>query len=165
MNADKLIIDSPRLVRPGQKLTAWGVTLLFWGMLLYLWQPLISLLAWGLNIRLFYSHMIILGGYQAFVDLLAFYGLVILCLSGALLVWARVQQWRFRGVERRQQRAVVPLDEMASRFAVEAGELQVARTARRLRVRLAADGRVAELERLSDPVSKSLTTGQGAPSE
>lgn len=98
---EKLIIDRPDLVPPGQKLTAWGITLLFWGALLYLWQPLLSIVAWGLNIHLFYNHMILLGGYRTFLDLLATYLLVIALLGGGLILWARINQWRFRGRERR----------------------------------------------------------------
>ena len=96
-----LIIERPDLVPPGQKLTAWGITLFFWGALLYLWQPLLSLLAWSLNIRLFYNHMILLGGYRTVFDLLLTYLITIALLGGGLIVWARINQWRFRGNERR----------------------------------------------------------------
>src|SRR5690625_5279565 len=116
MTASELIIDQPHLVRPGQKATALGVTLLFWGMLLYLWQPLISLVAWGFNIRLFHSHMIILGGYQALVDQLLPYALVIACLGTALLLWARLQQWRFSGEGRRRASPEVKPAAMAEHF-------------------------------------------------
>lgn len=96
-----LIIDRPDLVPPGQKLTAMGITLLFWAALLYLWQPLLSLIAWGLNLQLFYNHMILLDGYRIFLRLLSFYLVVIVCLGGGLILWARINQWRFRGKERR----------------------------------------------------------------
>lgn len=99
---EALIINRPDLVPSGQKLTAWSITLVFWGALLYLWQPLLSILAWGLNIRLFYNHMILLGGYQTFLNLLTIYLSVIATLGGALVLWARVNQWRFRGRERRR---------------------------------------------------------------
>ncbi|HUH36845.1 MAG TPA: poly-beta-1,6-N-acetyl-D-glucosamine biosynthesis protein PgaD [Spongiibacteraceae bacterium] len=146
MTADELIIDNARLVRPGQKLTALGITLLFWGMLLYLWQPLISLLAWGFNIRVFYSHMVILGGYQAFLDLLVFYSLIILCLAGVLLVWARVQLWRFADLRRRQAGAPVTTGAMAARFGISPAQLEAARARRELRVSLTVDGAVAHLQ-------------------
>jgi len=150
MTASELIIDQPHLVRPGQKATALGVTLLFWGMLLYLWQPLISLVAWGFNIRLFHSHMIILGGYQALVDQLLPYALVIACLGTALLLWARLQQWRFSGEDRRRASPEVTPAAMAEHFGLDVESLQAARGQAVLRVRLADDGKV-------ERVSKELT--------
>ncbi len=97
-----LIIDRPDWVGNRNKFTAMGITLFFWGALLYLWQPAISLLAWSFNIRLFYSHMVVLGGYQSFLNLLVLYGIVITLLSMTLLMWAKINQWRFTGVERRK---------------------------------------------------------------
>ena len=95
-NQDKFIIDESIHLKRGQKWTAWGVTLLFWAAFLYLWQPLISLIAWWLNIKLFYNHMILLGGYQAFLDVVKFYLLVISALGGGLIIWARINLWRFK---------------------------------------------------------------------
>lgn len=146
MTAAELIIDNPRLVRPGQKFTALGITLLFWGMLLYLWQPLISLLAWGFNIQLFHSHMVMRGGYQALLDVLWFYGLVIVCLACVLLAWARLQWWRFRNGGRRRSSERIGAEAMAAHFGVSTEQLQAARRQRELHIRLAADGKIAQLE-------------------
>jgi len=137
-----LIIDRPEWVRPGEKFTALGITLLFWGALLYLWQPLLSLLAWGLNIHLFYNHMIVLGGYRAFIHLLAFYSLVILCLGGGLILWARINQWRFRGKNRRRDFFTTDAAQLCQQFAVEATDLERARQSDRIVVKLAPDGSI-----------------------
>ena len=67
MKKEDLIIDRPEWVSKGQRLSALGVTLFFWFALIYLWQPAISLLAWSFNIKLFYSHMVVLGGYETFL--------------------------------------------------------------------------------------------------
>ena len=95
-NQDKFLIDDSLQLKRGQKWTALGVTLLFWAAFLYLWQPLISLIAWWLNIKLFYNHMVLLGGYQAFLDVVTFYLLVISALGGGLIIWARINLWRFK---------------------------------------------------------------------
>lgn len=102
MKQEDLIIDRPEWVSKGQRLSALGVTLFFWFALLYLWQPAISLLAWAFNIKLFYSHMVVLGGYEIFLDTWLRYLLVILLLGGSLILWAKINEWRFRGVDRRK---------------------------------------------------------------
>jgi biofilm PGA synthesis protein PgaD len=152
MNPDEkpsLIIDRPDWVRPGQKFTALGVTLVFWGALLYLWQPLLSLLAWGLNIHLFYNHMIVMGGYEAFLNLLAFYALVILILGGGLILWARINLWRFRGKNRRNGVFFTEEEKLCRDFEVSAEQLAELRAAQKLTVKLTPDGRI---ERFSSAV-------------
>jgi biofilm PGA synthesis protein PgaD len=101
MKQEDLIINRPDWVTRGQQVTAVGTTLFFWFALLYLWQPLISLIAWAFNVKLFYSHMVVLGGYETFLDVWKAYALVIVLMGGSLIVWARINQWRFRGAERR----------------------------------------------------------------
>ncbi len=120
---ESLIIDRPDKIPPGQKLTALGITLLFWGALLYLWQPLLSIIAWGLNIRLFYNHMILMGGYRTLLDLLVWYLAVIALLGGSLIFWARTNQWRFRGKERRSGIGATNVSTLATEFGLSAEEV------------------------------------------
>ena len=140
-----LVINHPELVRPGQRLTAMGITLFFWAVLLYLWQPLLSLIAWGFNIRLFYNHMIVLGGYHAFVELLQFYAMVVACLGGALILWARINQWRFRGRDRRRGSAETDAQALCATFGLQREALDQARACDNLTVTLAEDGSIQEL--------------------
>jgi len=137
-----LIIDRADLVPPGQKATAWGITLLFWGALLYLWQPLLSLIAWGLNIHLFYNHMILLGGYRTFLDLLAMYLSVIAVLGGGLILWARINQWRFRGKERRTGLDSTDMPALCGSFGLELSDIEAVRGHRSIAVTFVADDRV-----------------------
>lgn len=137
-----LIIDRPDWVRPGEKLTALGITLVFWGALLYLWQPLLSILAWGLNIHLFYNHMIVMGGYHAFLNLLVFYAIVIGILGGGLILWARINQWRFRGKNRRTGEFFTDEARLCQDFGLTAEQLSELRGAARLTILLGADGRI-----------------------
>jgi biofilm PGA synthesis protein PgaD len=153
MSPDKkpdLIIDRPDWVRPGQKFTALGVTLLFWGALLYLWQPLLSLLAWGLNIHLFYNHMIVMGGYHAFLNLLLFYSIVIAILGGGLILWARINQWRFRGKNRRTVVFSTDQSQMCREFAVDPEGLDGLRAARRLTIKLTPEGKFERFSAVED---------------
>ena len=136
-----LIIDRADLVAPGQKVTALGITLLFWGALLYLWQPLVSVIAWGLNIHLFYNHMILLGGYRTFLDLLARYLVVIAILGGGLILWARINQWRFRGKERRTGIDATDMAALWEVYGLERGNSDVLRS-RRVTVTFVNDSKI-----------------------
>ena len=141
-NPADLIINRPDLVTSGHKLTAWGITLLFWGVLLYLWQPLLSIIAWGLNIRLFYNHMVLLGGYRTFLQLLAGYLQIIALLGGGLIVWARINQWRFRNNERRLSLGDTDVQQLHKTFGVTAAELAAASHAQIIKFSFAANGNI-----------------------
>ena len=119
-----LIIEEPDSLRLPHKITAVGLTLLFWGILIYLWQPLISMVAWALNIKLFYNHMIVLGGYHNFLALVVDYLIVIGIMGGVLIIWARINLWRFRGKERRKRPADATTEELAQYFEVSAQEME-----------------------------------------
>ena len=145
MNAkeNSLIIDRPDLVPSGQKVTAWGITLLFWAALLYLWQPLLSLVAWGLNIHLFYNHMILFGGYRTFLDLLLMYLMVIALLGGGLILWARINQWRFRGRERRADIGSTDFVALCGGFGLEPSDIEAVASHRVISVTFGDDGKIA----------------------
>ncbi len=128
MKPEDLIINRPDWVTRGQQVTAVGTTLFFWFALLYLWQPLISLIAWAFNVKLFYSHMVVLGGYETFLDVWKTYALVIALMGGSLIVWARINQWRFRGAERRTAIPRTDDGDVAETFGVQPGQLQNWRT-------------------------------------
>lgn len=141
-DANPLIIDRPDLVPSGQKLTAWSITLLFWGALLYLWQPLLSIVAWSLNIGLFYNHMILLGGYRTFLDLLTMYLAIIALLGGGLILWARINQWRFRGRERRTGIGATDMASLCSSFGVEPVEVEASADQRIVSVTFVDDRKI-----------------------
>lgn len=128
MKQEDLIINRPDWVTRGQRVTAVGTTLFFWFALLYLWQPVISLIAWAFNVKLFYSHMVVLGGYETFLDVWMNYALVIAFMGGSLILWAMINQWRFRGAERRKFIPVSDINAVAETFGVSPEQLQELRT-------------------------------------
>lgn len=147
MKQEDLIINRPDWVTRGQQVTAVGTTLFFWFALLYLWQPVISLIAWAFNVKLFYSHMVVLGGYETFLDVWKSYALVIALMGGALMLWARINQWRFRGAERR---AFIPLGEdrdIAETFGVQPEQLQDWRTMKTVVMDIDHESRVEDVSR------------------
>lgn len=146
---DHLIINYPELAPPSQKFTAMGITLFFWGALLYLWQPLLSIIAWGFNIQLFYNHMILMGGYKAFLQLLTGYLQVIGLLGGGLILWARINQWRFRGSDRRRHLGNTDMQKMQQEFGISADVLDTMKNSRIVKISINAEGKLSHVELVS----------------
>ena len=140
-----LIIDRPELVKPEERYTAWGITLFFWGVLLYLWQPALSLVAWAFNIKLFYQHMVVLGGMESFLSLLELYALVIAILGGALLIWAKINELRFRGKVRRAQVSEIHTQQLVESFAIPALDLPRLQAEKVLYVSMKSDGQIIDI--------------------
>lgn len=120
---EELIINKRESLRAHHKVTYFSLTFIFWGFIAYLWQPLVSLIAWLFGFQLFYEHMIELGGYQAFIDSLKLDFQIIAAICITLIVWAKVNQWRFRGKCRRTLSRRVRQDEVAEYFKVEPSSL------------------------------------------
>ncbi|ACV26594.1 poly-beta-1,6-N-acetyl-D-glucosamine biosynthesis protein PgaD [Kangiella koreensis] len=114
-----LIIDKPEALKTHHKITYLSVTFIFWAITFYLWQPLISLIAWYFGFELFYNHMIELGGYKEFADILLIYLQVIVLLGAIFLAWAKINERRFRGKNRRKLVSVATDSDVASYFKVE----------------------------------------------
>lgn len=92
-----LIINKPEELQYHHKITAVSLTFVFWFIIFYLWQPLIALVAWAFGFKLFYEHMVILGGFSGFLKLIVIYTLVVIALGIVFILWAKINQWRFRG--------------------------------------------------------------------
>ena len=141
-----LIIDNSGSLNSSQKLTTASITLVFWGALFYMWQPLFSAIAWAFNIKLFYDHMIVLGGYAAFFSLTSIYVAVAGTMMMALYVWAKINQFRFRGKDKRKQMPEVSATKMASAFFVDEEELASWQDAKNVVIHLDDDGRITSVE-------------------
>lgn len=145
------VINRRDLVTNRHRIAAVGITLFFWGALLYLWQPLIAAIAWVFEIKLFYDQMVVLGGLQAFRQLLLIYLTVIVTLGAMLVAWARINQWRFRGKERRSRFPDATVGEVAETFAVDADELHHWQQLRRLTVSFDDAGNIAGIVPTAPP--------------
>lgn len=142
----RFIIDESHRVSRGTKLTAWGVTLFFWGALLYLWQPLVSLIAWLLNIQLFYNHMIVLGGIGTLLDTAGFYLFVVSMLGGGLIVWAWINQWRFRNKNVRLDSELLNIQALSKDFSISPEQLKKYQKEKKVQLRFNNDGKIEKLE-------------------
>ena len=141
-NNQRFIIDESSKVSSKHKLTAVGITLLFWAALLYLWQPIISLFAWWLNIRLFYNHMILLGGYQAFLEIVVFYITVVSILGGGLILWGLLNQLRYRKKNVRIQSITSDNPQIAHFFKIRPAILTHCKSSKNLKIKLDELGKI-----------------------
>jgi biofilm PGA synthesis protein PgaD len=140
------IIDKPQWQTARQRAVFGSVTVLFWALWIYLWLPVLAVLGWLLGIDITYREMVIKHGYVELVHDLGLYAFVICCLGGSLLIWAYYNYFRFRGVERRKERARVTVEETGGRFQIAPEELRRWTQAPRLVIHHGPDGRVIRAE-------------------
>ena len=119
-----------------QRVTELTLTTLFWLAWLYLIMPLISLLLWAVGVRLFVEEMIVRGGYEALIAEFVHYGLVILAMLVATLLWVYWNLRRYgRHEKRTQQPDPVSLAEIAAVSGLTPKETHRVWDSRKLQVR------------------------------
>lgn len=87
MKPDSLIIELPHLQSLRQRLGSWVVAISCWALWIYFLIPLVSLSGWLMGIRKFSAEVRWFGGYKSLIELLQMYGLTILAILGAWLLW------------------------------------------------------------------------------
>lgn len=116
-----------RLQRAGE----FTLTALFWAAWLYLIAPLLSLLLWLAGIELFRDVMIVHGGYQALLEELVRYTLVVLVMLAVVLLWVG---WNLRHYgehnKRTHQPPPVSEAELAAFAGLEEADVRRLQTAR-----------------------------------
>ncbi len=128
----RLVIERPDLQSPLQRTTTGVLTFIFWLFWIYLWLPLISLVAWGLGIQLFYDNFIDNEGYQLLITQWKWYVFVLALIVFLLIGWARYNLLRFRDKERRKKPMPVDLVTHARDFKIDASRLAVWLSAKHL---------------------------------
>ncbi len=118
-----LILDMPDRLSIPRRLAYRTLTLAFWIGWIYLWLPLITLLGWLSGISFFRKEIVIQQGWQAFVDQLPTYSLVVLMVGGTLVFWALTNWARFAKREARKAISHVSVKEQADRLQVSANDL------------------------------------------
>ena len=145
-----LIIDRPDLQSWRQRAVFGSLTMLFWMFWLLLWLPLITLLGWlffGLQINL---QMVELGGFSGFQELLLDYSIVILVMGGSLILWAKYNHWRFRGVDRRKLLLGNATQDTSEWTGQDIATVQSWRNLRKMRVTHDANGNILQIQDLAD---------------
>ena len=145
-----LIINQPGLQKLRQRFASSLLTFLFWVIWIYLWLPLFSLFAWLLGVDLFYDQMIVRSGYEALVDVIAWYLLVILIIAITLLGWAGYNLFRFRNKNRRRGSPQVGHSEIANHFGIDAEHLAQWHSARHIVICHDEHGNISNVEAPSE---------------
>lgn len=141
-----LIINRPELQSTSQRVIYPVITFVFWMLWVYIWLPLLSLIAWGFGVQLFYDEMILANGFEVFIKLAGTYAMVILLLAATLLGWAQYNWVRFRKKERRRMIELVAPEDMAEYFQVDKEELITWHDANRIVVYHNEQGEVERVE-------------------
>jgi len=112
-----------------------AATAVFWGLWAYFIAPLLSLLLWAGGVHVFVEEMITLGGYEALLEKLIAYGLVVLAIVVAVNAWVLWNVRRYGGHNTRtHELAAVTLVESADAAGMAEGELQRCQNAKRVLV-------------------------------
>ena len=141
-----LIINRPELQSTSQRVIYPIITFVFWMLWIYIWLPLLSLIAWGFGVQLFYDEMILENGFDALIELAGIYAMMIFLLAAALLGWAQYNWVRFKNVERRRAIDLVSTEDMAEYFQVDKEKLIIWRDANRMVVHHNEKGEVERVE-------------------
>ena len=135
---------------PRQRTLYGALTLAFWAFWFYLWLPVLALLAWALGLQQAYQYMVVLGGWQEVVRVIALYAIVILTLGGGLVLWAAYNIFRFGGVESRTAALPVTPAEIGRHFGQDAESVARWQGGRRILVTHDQDGRIDAVDVLGD---------------
>jgi len=150
---EDLIIDAPYLLRPWQRVLSWILTTLGWLLWLYLWLPGLGALLRKLTgyamlpVETSAARMI-----QS-LEVLKGYVLVGLLLGGLLVLWSRINYWRFQGVERRSFIPDAAADEIAECAGLSLPLLYKGQQGQVLEVYHHDDGEISGVEVQSSPAA------------
>lgn len=144
--ANPLIIERPELQSGGQRAVFGVLTGMFWLLWVVLWLPLITLLGWAFFGYQFHFRMIALHGYVGFLDVLWLYALTIAVMGGGLMLWAKYNHLRFRGVERRKGFAPPTPADLALVHGQHAADIAQWQAQSIVTVHHTADGRILRVD-------------------
>lgn len=124
MNPRELIIERPDLQDWQQKAVFGVLTAVFWVIWVFLWLPLITLLGWLFFGYQFQVAMIDLEGYKRFLSVLVIYAIVIAAMGGSLMLWAKYNHLRFRGMDRRKDGVAPSTADLAMLQSISENEIE-----------------------------------------
>lgn len=146
---NEIVIDRPELQPPVQRAFFGALTVVFWSFYVYLLLPLATLLAWHFGYTAVYEEMVMRNGWEALVQLLGFYGAIVLAMGFTQVGWALVNWMRFAGKRdrRRERERVVDMGFSEPMFLNDTMEIPVWQNAKRLVVHHhATDAKIVSVE-------------------
>ena len=132
----------------------------FWAVWLYLWAPLSTATAWGFGAHTFMRQMDALKGFFALEQTLIITLLAAGVPCAALIGWALYNWARFGGIERRKPQPCVDVDTLAHAHRVDATDLAVWQSAKRLVVHHDDMANVVSVD-FMNTIDKSINTIKG----
>jgi biofilm PGA synthesis protein PgaD len=142
----EMIIDAAHFLTPWQRRLSLGLTALGWCVWLYLWLPgLAALLRWitGYSLPV---HETSAARLAQSLMVLEQYVLVALLLGAILVLWSRINYWRFQGAERRSFITDAAPDEVARVAELPLAELHHGLQGQVLVVHHHEDGEISGVE-------------------
>lgn len=129
----EFIIDRSDLQPAAMRALFNVLTMALWSSYVYLLLPVATLLAWYAGFNAVYEEMVLRRGWESLIDLLGFYGFIVLVMGCVQVGWASVNWARFRGKrDRRRLRARQVDMQVENKFMMDTAEIPIWQNARRL---------------------------------
>ena len=144
----EFVIERPELQAPAMRAFCSMLTVVLWTSYVYLLLPVATLVAWYVGVSEVYEEMVMRRGWETLVDLIGFYGIIVLVMGVIQVGWASINWARFSGKRdrRRLRERVVDMD-IEKMFMMDTSEFPVWQNARRLVVRHdASEPRIVSVE-------------------
>ena len=113
---DDLIISRPQALSTIRKGTEFTATAAGWFIWALLCRPLFLAILWFLGVKIFYEHMIRLGGVSSLPHAGHVYFIVLLIFYIVTRGWSSYNGWKFRGKERRVRNPSISAGELEHFF-------------------------------------------------
>ena len=133
---NELVIDRPELQPPTMRAIYGALTVVLWTFYIYLLLPVATLLAWYVGYSVVYEEMLMRAGWEALLELIGYYSLVVLVMGLVQVGWASLNWVRFSGNRDRrrlhERQVNMQIDSM---FMTDTTEFPAWQNAKRLVVR------------------------------
>jgi biofilm PGA synthesis protein PgaD len=130
---NELVIDRPDLQPPAMRALYSAMTVALWTFYVYLLLPLATLLAWYVGYSAVYEEMMMRRGWEALVELIGWYSLIVLIMGLIQVGWASINWARFRGARDRRRLRERQVDmEVEKMFLIDTTEFPAWQNARRI---------------------------------
>ena len=145
-----LHIDVPHLVSQRRRITDAVATAVMWILYSYLWAPFISLVAWLLGFEFAYDVMVRAGGANGLLEILMYYGFVLVCIIILVTSWSWINRYRFSQHDRRQSGHDTTDHEIAEYFDLNAKEFRKIRGSQIAKVTVSPSGGIEHIHVLKN---------------
>ncbi len=140
-----IIINQPHLQSLQQKLGSAFLAVMSWLLWLYFLAPLFTLGGWLMGVKSLSDEIRWFGGYKTLLELLQMYGVIILGIALAWLVWTFFLSWLHASIKPKPHTPVTDRD-LSQRFGVDDHTLLDARGRQKITVHFDEHANIAALD-------------------